>query len=206
MKYSSLIRHSYLVLILGLIVLPMGGVTIGYAGNPQPLNGTYHFIGQATCAGDGTGFDESDFYSREEGGGTRTFVQHGEVTYNGDGTGTFTAQVLSVGHQANAMDAFPIGQVNLSCTVTNTVNSDGTFDDVWECETTMGIAGFNASLGFHAEFDLNFQGVIENGRLRLYYVNTLLFEELVTILNASNIEQSTSQRICNRVAHGIRIQ
>ena len=200
------IRRFYPVIVLGFLVFPMGNFTFVYAENDdlKPLKGTYHFLGQATCAGDDTGFDENNGFPRLGNGGTRTFVQHGEVTYNGNGTGTFTAQVLSVGHQGNAPGNFPIGQANLSCTVTNILNPDGTFTETWQCVTMPTNAGFGFVNNLHAEFPINWQGVIgDNYRKTLHYFNTQTIEEVVTTKDNSDNIVNTQERICNRLAKGI---
>ncbi len=199
------IRRFYLAIVLGLLVFPMEPFTLVYAENgSKPLKGTYHFLGQATCAGDNSGFDETNGFSRQGVGGTGTFVQHGEVTYNGDGTGTFMAQVLSVGHNANNIGQFPIGQANLSCTVTNSLNPDDTFTETWQCVTTP-TAGFNFVNNLHAEFPINLQGVIgDKNRKTLRYFNTQTIEEIVTMKDNSGNVVNTQERICNRRADGFK--
>jgi len=200
------IRPIHLVIALGLFVFPMGTLTSVYAkGTPKPLKGTYHFLGQATCAGDSMGLDATgNAFSREMGGGTVTFVQHGEVTYNKDGTGTFTGQVLGVVHPATGIGQFPINQATLNCTVTNTLNPDGTFTDVWQCTTTP-TAGPKFVNNFTDEFPINFQGVIgDKKRKELHYFNTQTIEEVVTVKNSGGGVENTLERICNRLAKGFK--
>ena len=202
---GRILFHSHRMALAGCPILILGGAsTLQAQGSGKPLVGRYHFSATITCAVDRTGFDETNNqFAREEGGFTRTSTVQGTVTYRGNGTGTFTGQLLDVRNDLNAIGQFPISQVDQTCSVTNTVNPDGTFTETRQC-TNMPTAGIAAGSGNTNTLSFSLQGVIDTNRKILHYHDTQTIEEVLEVFDSTGTPIFTRTLICTRFGSAIK--
>ena len=122
-----IIRFCGIALLI-LFLLTLGGNPPIAQAEPDPnrlLEGDYKYSAKVTCARDTTGFNENNNFQRQGVGSTFALAVQGDAHYNGDGTGTFVGQRLGINSNATATGQFPIGQADLDCDLTDTVNADG---------------------------------------------------------------------------------
>jgi len=188
-----LIARSLEMLVLPLFALLSVGGSIAEAVdlNAHLLMGDYHFSRTRTC------IRASDFGTGNavvSNGSTATDAAQGTVHYNGDGTGTLTAQLLSINLNAIGNGATPVNQFDVTCELTYTVHADDTFTELLTTCTGSVIAGLGPAGGPFTTTGTKHEGLFANGR-----------ESFVFGTVSPNIEETknadgeiVSKAICNR--------
>ena len=140
--------------------------------------------------------------------GTPPIFIQGTVSYNGSGGGSFTGQILNMSGGGAAGTGISLGippggstpnetfvnQINLSpCTVTYTVNADGTFTQQFTCTATF-LTGSNTGLSNTQNFAL--AGHMSLDGTVLVISKTSLDQESVTIGFGPFVGQSFN-RLCS---------
>ena len=186
---------SFGVILLVSLVLTLGGGPIveAQADSNEVLEGDYKYSARVTCARDSEGFDETNDFEREGGGFTVTLSVQGDVHYDDDGTGHFEGQRLTINHRKNAAGEFPIGQADLDCDLTDTVNADGTFTELRACTATFTAGPRDGQM---QTFSFTFQGVIGDEAQLLLLSDTAATEDPIS---------DSGDLICNRSAIAIKI-
>jgi hypothetical protein len=185
-----MIRRTIQLIALGLLLplWPPGDADAVFEG---ALRGDYNMTLSRTCAFD-TGFGAN--FERLGGGGDFGVIVQGTITYNGSGGGSFVGQALSINHDSDTIGLFSASPTNQSCTVTYTVNADGTFTQTMNCNLTFTagpITGNTATLN----------GITHGGHLSLdgtvlVLSNSTPNVETLTITSGPTIG-FTNQRLCN---------
>jgi hypothetical protein len=142
------------------------------------------------------------------------FVIKGTANYNGTGGGNFNGEVLQLsatglaGISGTGIDAgggkeIIVSHASVSCSLTYTVNSDGTFTQTLNCNQTFNVGGPPPAPGQTATLN----GIPLGGQLALDGTVLVLNNttastatvETFTVTSGTNIN-FTNKRICN--AHG----
>ncbi len=133
------------VLVLLLLSVAVGGVQ---AGANARLRGEYQFTQSRQCINASAGFnaDLSLVLPVPAGGfiNKTAHVDRGTVQYNGDGTGVASVHStrlrINQGLAGNLTVTAPVSESDVSCTLTYTVNADGSVDHQATCNFTV-VAG-----------------------------------------------------------------
>lgn len=147
---QALLRSAGIVLLL-LLALSLVAGGIVEAGPNARLHGEYHFTQSRQCVNATAGFnaDFSLVLPVPAGGFTNktVHVDRGTFQYNGDGTGAVSGRSTLIrvnsGLAGNFNVARPINETEFTCTLTYTVNPDGSVDQEATCNFTI-VAGDGA--------------------------------------------------------------
>lgn len=187
-----------------LILLSLGGGTQSAAladGNlNHHLRGDYRASLIATCVVDSIGF--GDNLQRLGVGTSFDITISGILHYNGDGTGSFA------NHRIRILDGgpapLPLFEADGNCTLTYTVNADGTFTQQANCTSTIlkGVASPPQTL---TENGVRLDGTIAAGfgRRILLLSNANPVQDTVSITGAPTI---TQKRICGYSGTAVRVR
>ena len=162
------------------------------------LNGTYKLALDRLCAADPSGFGAD--LARVAGGGFPFFTFQGTMTYNGDGTGSFSGrqQILRTG--ATNPGQFPVGVVTVNCTaVTYTVSADGSFTQQMNTCTGTALIGSPNVGETITQTEIAFNGQIGTRR------RTLVFDDTgTTVETITGSVSAGTQRICSSSGTAVR--
>ena len=151
---------------------------------PTALEGDYAFTATETCSATRTGFDGN--FNASDALAIRHFVTDGVLSYqtNGTGTATFRTRLVIEGTQQ-------ISERQASCSLTYTVNPDGTLSQVMNCTV-------NVTAGLIAGNTLSIVGIQENGRL--LQGGKLLLTSAQPVIESVDIQPLgiQLQRVCAR--------
>jgi hypothetical protein len=136
------------------------------------------------------------------GATTRTLSNEGVLTFNGDGTGTFAGKSLSMNHNVTGPGAIPVSEADFTCSLTYTVNLDGSFTTQVECSGTI-LSGGGAGLTFTTSgTELN--GQLGQGRKIFIANDTNPNVETFTLTPPAG--DLVFKRICGRSQTAIRMR
>ncbi len=168
------------------------------------LKGDYSTILSASCAVGPIGGFGSNLERVPVGGSiipesTLNIELAGVFHYNGDGTGTFAHQRLRVLDD----NVRPLIQAEGNCTVTYSVNPDGSFSQQLSCVSTLlkGIAGPNSPGQTLTEPGFRLNGIIGLPGKILLFSDTSPDTELVQFSGTTPLNLN---RICGRSGTGVK--
>lgn len=179
-------RRVPIPLILLFLLWPAGDADAVFEG---ALRGEYNLTVNRHCVV-GSAFDANFEASSPTPGFDAVF--RGTTTYNGTGGGTYVGEGLVVNQTFST-----VNRANLNCTVTYTVNPDGSITQTMNCDLTFTVGGPAPSPGQTATLI----GIGLDGRLSLDGTVLLVNDtapsvETFTVTSGTNIG-FTNQRVCN---------
>lgn len=166
------------------------------------LNGDYIVTLNRLCAVDPSGFG-ADLSLVSGSGAPALFSFQGTMTYNGDGTGSFSGreQINRLG--ATGIGGFPVNAISVNCTaVTYTVSADGSFTQQMNTCTGTQLNG-NATLVGQT---ITQTGIVLRGQIGTRR-RTLIFTD--TGVNVETVDRTVAtpnilRRICSRSGTAVR--
>ena len=193
------------IMVLLLFAFPLGDRSLVNAAPIKSVKGVYSLTLFQSCIAslNVPAFDPSDNFRRvANGGGPNTFSIAGQITYNGDGTGTVSRRQLILIEPAKASGAFPLFQADVTCDVSYTVDANGNIrheENNCAGPILQGTPGSPNETVTQSQIVL--LGTLHNGGKLILFNDTSPYVETITF----DMPPRTGERICNRSGTAFRV-